>query len=75
MVLDKYKEELIEINLEKSEESLKAAEMMLSNNMLMTALNRTYYSIFYIVTALAKKYDFIFTIIYYFIYKKTADIK
>ena len=49
---DEYKQTLIAYRLEKSEESLKAAELLLKNNMLTSAMNRIYYSMFYSVQAL-----------------------
>ncbi len=53
-----YNNILIQRNIEKSDEALKVAEYSLENKLLTTALNRTYYAIFYTVTALAYKYDF-----------------
>jgi len=54
-----HKEVVIKRNLEKMQEALKAAEISIENKCLLAALNRIYYSIFYIVTALALKNDFI----------------
>ena len=51
-------EELVELAVEKSKKALQDAEMNINNNSLENALNRIYYSIFYIVTALAYKNNF-----------------
>ena len=59
MVPHEYKETLIKINIEKSDDTIKAAELLLNNNLIKDALNRIYYSVFYIVSALARKHDFI----------------
>ena len=56
--MQQYKEIFIKINLEKSDESLKVAEYSVENQLLTTAFNRIYYSIFYVVMALAEKNDF-----------------
>ncbi|MDR0822887.1 MAG: HEPN domain-containing protein [Endomicrobium sp.] len=53
-----HKDDLKNIAIEKSDTALKSAEINIENNMLETALNRIYYSIFYIVSALAYKHDF-----------------
>ena len=54
-----HKEILIERLLEKSIETIKAAEDNMRLNYLETALNRIYYAIFYIVTALSYRHDYI----------------
>ena len=43
---------LISYRMEKSQESIKAAELMLRNEMLTFSMNRIYYSMFYAVQAL-----------------------
>jgi len=43
---------LIAYRMEKSKEAIKAAEIMLENNMLTFAMNRVYYSMFYAVQSL-----------------------
>ena len=43
---------LIASRMEKSIEAIKAAEIMLENNMLTFAMNRIYYSMFYAVQGL-----------------------
>jgi uncharacterized protein (UPF0332 family) len=43
---------LIAYRMEKSKEAIKAAEIMLENNMLTFAMNRIYYSMFYAVQSL-----------------------
>ncbi|MDR1168532.1 MAG: HEPN domain-containing protein [Heliobacteriaceae bacterium] len=53
------KEIVITRNIEKSHEAIETAEENIANNRLFAALNRIYYAIFYIVTALAKKNDFV----------------
>ena len=45
-------ETLIAYRMERSKEALKAAEIMLQNNMLSSAMNRIYYSMFYAVQSL-----------------------
>jgi len=53
-----HKENLIKLAIEKSKKALQDAQECVKDNRLETALNRAYYSVFYSVTALAKKYDF-----------------
>jgi uncharacterized protein (UPF0332 family) len=43
---------LVSYRMERSEESLKAAKMMFENGMLISAMNRIYFSMFYAVQAL-----------------------
>ncbi|MBN1225580.1 MAG: HEPN domain-containing protein [Deltaproteobacteria bacterium] len=43
---------LIRYRLERTEESLKAASLMLENNLYIPAINRIYYSMFYAIQAL-----------------------
>jgi len=47
-----YKQTLITYRLDRSKESLNAAQLLLENNMLTSAMNRLYYSMFYSVQAL-----------------------
>ncbi len=47
-----YKQTLVTYRLERADESLKAAELLLKNNMLISSINRIYYSMFYSVQAL-----------------------
>lgn len=54
-----HKEDLINIAVEKSKQAIKSAKDNIENNNLETAQNRIYYALFYIVTALAYKNDFI----------------
>jgi len=49
---DEYKKTLIAYRLDRSKESLKAAQLLLENNMLTSAMNRIYYSMFYSVQTL-----------------------
>ena len=57
--MEEHKKVLIDINIEKSDEAIESAEILLNNNKYISALNRIYYSMFYIVSALARKHDFI----------------
>jgi len=52
------KQALINYRIQKSKETIVDAKLALDNNRLGNTLNRIYYSIFYIVTALAQKNDF-----------------
>ncbi|MDR1327291.1 MAG: HEPN domain-containing protein [Heliobacteriaceae bacterium] len=56
--MGQYKDILVNINIEKSDEALEVAQESLENNRLTTALNRIYYAIFYTVIALAYKHNF-----------------
>ncbi len=58
---DEYKQTLIDYRLDRAEESLKAAELLLKNNMLTSAINRIYYSMFYSVQALLLLQDVSFS--------------
>lgn len=49
---------LIKYRIEKAKETIRAAQLLLDNNLLSHAENRIYYSIFYIVSALAMQYNF-----------------
>ncbi|MGD2087125.1 MAG: HEPN domain-containing protein [Candidatus Aminicenantes bacterium] len=53
-----FKEDLIKYRIGRSENTIEEAELAIKNNKLPLAENRIYYSIFYIVSALALKYDF-----------------
>ena len=48
----KHIEALISYRMERSRESIRAAEIMLENEMLTISMNRVYYSMFYAVQAL-----------------------
>ena len=50
---------LIKLNIDKSDEALKIADYAIGEGALMTVLNRAYYAIFYTVSALAVKHDFV----------------
>jgi len=52
------KELFIKISLEKSQEAWKIAKYSIENELWMTTLNRIYYAMFYVVTALGYKHDF-----------------
>ena len=53
------KDILINRAIEKSKEAIKTARLNLDNDLLSSAQNRLYYAIFYIVTALGYKHDFL----------------
>jgi uncharacterized protein (UPF0332 family) len=53
-----YKEDLIRYRIKRAEDTLDEAELAIKNNKLPLAENRIYYSIFYVVSALALKNDF-----------------
>lgn len=53
-----HKEDLIRYRIQRAENTLGEAELALKNNTLTLTENRVYYSIFYIASALALKYDF-----------------
>ena len=59
MTQNEHKDIFISINIDKSNEALRIAEFAISENAVTTALNRIYYAVFYTVTALAVKHDFI----------------
>ena len=52
------KQKLIKNYVEKSLESMEDAKLLLINNRNNSSVNRIYYCIFYIISALALKYDF-----------------
>lgn len=56
--MKQHKDILIKVSLEKSEEALNTAKLALENNMLTSAQNRIYYTMFYAVTALGYYKDF-----------------
>jgi len=53
-----HKEDLIRYRIEKAEGTIEEAELALKNDKFSLSENRIYYSIFYIVSALALRYDF-----------------
>jgi uncharacterized protein (UPF0332 family) len=53
-----HKEDLIKYRIQRAEKTLKEAKWALEKDTLPLAENRIYYSIFYIVSALALKFDF-----------------
>lgn len=55
---NEIKSSIIQHRIVKAKETLKDAQIALENNRLRNALNRVYYSIFYMVSALSVKYDF-----------------
>ena len=58
MVSNERKDIFIKINIEKSDEALRIAELSIGENAIMSAFNRIYYAVFYTVSALAVKNDF-----------------
>ncbi|MDO8548595.1 MAG: HEPN domain-containing protein [Ignavibacteria bacterium] len=52
------KEDYISYRLSRSEEAIKYLELAISNNSLFNAENRIYYSVFYLVSALAIKNNY-----------------
>jgi uncharacterized protein len=50
---------LIELQIKKAKETIIDARIALDNNRYRNALNRIYYAVFYIVTALSIKFDFV----------------
>ncbi len=57
--MKQHKETFIKISLEKADEALESAMLNIENNLLTAAQNRIYYSIFYAVSALGYKEEFI----------------
>ncbi|MCP5109005.1 MAG: HEPN domain-containing protein [bacterium] len=53
-----HKEDLIQYRIQRAEKTLREAEWAIEKNTLPLAENRIYYAIFYIVSALALKFDF-----------------
>jgi uncharacterized protein (UPF0332 family) len=53
-----HKEDLIKYRIQRCEQTLKEAKWAMDKNTLPLAENRIYYAIFYIVSALALKFDF-----------------
>lgn len=54
---NEYKQTLITYRLDRSKESLKAAKLLLENDMLTSAMNRIYYSMFYSIQALLLQHE------------------
>ena len=52
-----YKQTLISYRLERARESLDAAQLLFSNGMLTSSMNRIYYAMFYAVQALLVLHD------------------
>ena len=52
-----YKQTLISYRLERTRESLDAAQLLLNNGMLTSSMNRIYYAMFYAVQALLVLHD------------------
>ena len=57
----KHNKALISYRMERSRESIQAAEIMLENEMLTISMNRVYYSMFYAVQALLVLYNVSFS--------------
>ena len=58
---DEHKLALISYRMERSKESLEAAQILLDNNLLTSSMNRIYYSMFYAVHALLILHDVSFS--------------
>jgi len=56
-----YKQTLISYRLERTRESLDAAQLLLNNGMLTSSMNRIYYAMFYAVQALLVLHDVSFS--------------
>ena len=57
---DDSNQALVDYRMEKSQESIKAANLMLKEEMLVFAMNRIYYAMFYAVQALLGKRTYLF---------------
>lgn len=55
---DSDKTMLINYRIDQAKESVKEVEILIKNDLLKVAVNRIYYGMFYIILALAIKYDF-----------------
>ena len=58
MIADKERDVLIEYRLKQAVESIDLAKFLLSSDKLVIAVNRIYYGMYYILTALALKHAF-----------------
>jgi len=58
MIEKEQRQELIRYRIEQAKETAKEADLMLQNNLLRGAVNRIYYAMFYMLLALALKYEF-----------------
>ena len=54
----KDREELIKYRIERAKDSINDVQFLIENNKLTLAVNRIYYGVFYILTALALKHKF-----------------
>jgi len=55
---DQEREEIIKHRVEQSSKTIREADLLIKNNSLAAAVNRIYYSIFYIISALGVKHKF-----------------
>jgi len=55
---DQEREEIIKYRVEQSSKTIREADLLIKNNSLAAAVNRIYYSIFYIISALGVKHKF-----------------
>ena len=58
MIQEKHRNDLIEYRLEQARSAIKEGQIMIDNKMFRAAVNRIYYGMFYVVLALALKYEF-----------------
>ena len=56
---EKDREELIKYRIERAKDSINDVQFLIENNKLTLAVNRIYYGIFYILSALSLKHKFI----------------
>jgi uncharacterized protein (UPF0332 family) len=58
MIKDKQRSDLIKYRIEQAKATKNEAKLMIDNDMFRGAINRIYYGMFYMVLALALKYEF-----------------
>ena len=57
-ITEKDREILINYRIDQAHEAIEATKILIDNNKLKSAVNRIYYGMFYILSALALKYKF-----------------
>ncbi len=55
---DEDRKTLIEYRIQKAKEAIEDAQFLIENDKLNLAINRIYYGMFYVLTALALKHEF-----------------
>ena len=58
MIKDDDREALIKYRIEQANEAIREVEILMKNDLLKVAVNRIYYGMFYMLTALALKHKF-----------------